>query len=179
MTEALNCELKEVLDSIPSGMCIYRVEKDRLYPLYHNPAFFKVLGPSNIHARIREQVSFAGVHEDDRAALQKELACLLAGGDMMRHTCRLFHEEMEEYRWICMEGARRVQPDGSVFLYVVYSDVTDQRRLEQYFHNTLQNLPGGVVVVRYEEDGSIIPEYISEGLAATTEMCRFVKHMLQ
>lgn len=170
MTEALNCELKEVLDSIPSGMCIYRVEKDRLYPLYHNPAFFKVLGPSNIHARIREQVSFAGVHEDDRAALQKELACLLAGGDMMRHTCRLFHEEMEEYRWICMEGARRVQPDGSVFLYVVYSDVTDQRRLEQYFHNTLQNLPGGVVVVRYEEDGSIIPEYISEGLAATTEM---------
>ena len=27
-----------------------------------------------------------------------------------------------------------------------------------------------MVVVRYEEDGSIIPEYISEGLAATTGM---------
>ena len=170
MTDVMNHELKAILDSIPSGMCIYRVEQERLYPLYHNPAFFKVLGPSKRHAQVREQVSFAGVHEDDRAALQKELAGLLAGGDMLRHTCRLFHEELEEYRWICMEGARRAASDGSVFLYVVYSDVTEQKRVEQYFQNTLQNLPGGVVVVRYEEDGSIIPEYISEGLAVTTEM---------
>lgn len=170
MTDVMNHELKAILDSIPSGMCIYRVEQERLYPLYHNPAFFKVLGPSKRHAQVREQVSFAGVHEDDRAALQKELAGLLAGGDMLRHTCRLFHEELEEYRWICMEGARRAASDGSVFLYVVYSDVTEQKRLEQYFQNTLQNLPGGVVVVRYEEDGSIIPEYISEGLAVTTDM---------
>lgn len=170
MTEVLHHELKAVLESIPSGMCIYRVEQERLYPLYHNPAFFKVLGPSKRHAQVSEQVLFDGVHEDDRAALQKELSGLLSGGNMLRHTCRLFHEELEEYRWICMEGSRRVRPDGSVFLYVVYSDVTEQRRLEQYFQNTLQNLPGGVVVVRYEEDGSIIPEYISEGLAVTTGM---------
>ena len=45
----------------------------------------------------------------------------------------------------------------SELLYVAYSDVTEQRRLEQYFQNTLKNLPGGVVVVRYELDGSIIP----------------------
>lgn len=42
--------------------------------------------------------------------------------------------------------------------------------MEQYFQNTLKNLPGGVVVVRYEKDGSIVPEYISEGLAVTTGM---------
>ena len=35
----LNNKLKEVLDSIPSGMCIYRVERGQLYPMYHNPAF--------------------------------------------------------------------------------------------------------------------------------------------
>lgn len=170
MTEAFYQELKDVLDSIPSGMCIYRVDQGRLYPLYHNPAFFEVLGPSKRHAQVSEQVSFIGVHEEDRATLQKEVSGLLNGGDMLRHTCRLFHEELGEYRWICIEGARRVGTDGDAFLYVVFSDVTEQRRLEQYFQNTLQNLPGGVVVVRYEEDGSIIPEYISEGLAVTTEM---------
>ena len=59
---------------------------------------------------------------------------------------------------------------STCLLYTSYSDVTEQRRMEQYFQNTLKNLPGGVVVVRYEKDGSIVPEYISEGLAVTTGM---------
>ncbi|WP_138310131.1 MULTISPECIES: PAS domain-containing hybrid sensor histidine kinase/response regulator [unclassified Clostridium] len=62
--------------------------------------------------------------------------------------------------------------------YVKYiRDATDEvrtrrerDRLEQYFQNMLKNLPGGVAVVRYEKDGSLVPEYISEGLAATTGM---------
>ena len=170
MTTAMNKELKSVLDGIPSGMCIYRVDQGRLYPLYHNPAFFKVLGSSGRHAQVMEQVDFIGVHEDDRAALQLNLAGLLGGGESLRHTCRLFHDELGEYRWICIEGSRRVHHDGTELLYAVYSDVTEQRRMEQYFQNTLKNLPGGVVVVRYETDGSIVPEYISEGLAVTTGM---------
>ena len=167
----LSQELRSVLDSIPSGLCIYQVHQGRLYPQYHNPAFYEVLGYNNTHiAQIKEQVTFIGVHEDDRAALLEELAGLLNGGETLRHTCRVFHDELGEYRWIQVEGSRRVRPDGNELLYVAYSDVTEQRRLEQYFQNTLKNLPGGVVVVRYETDGSIIPEYISQGLAATTEM---------
>lgn len=167
----LTNELRAILDSIPGGLCIYEVDRGKLYPQYHNPAFYEVLGYNNMHiAQIKEQVTFIGVHEDDRAALLENLADLLNGGDMMRHTCRVFHDGLGEYRWIQVEGSRRVQPDGNELLFVAYSDVTEQRRLEQYFQNTLKNLPGGIVVVRYETDGSIIPEYISEGLAATTEM---------
>ena len=167
----LTNELKAVLDSIPSGMCVYSVEQGRLYPLYHNPAFFEVLGYTNTHiAQIKEQVTFIGVHEDDRTALERDLAVLLHGGHLLRHTCRIFHDELGEYRWIHIEGSRRADSDEGELLYAVYSDVTEQRRLEQYFQNTLRNLPGGVAVVRYEKDGSIIPEYISEGFAATTEM---------
>ena len=66
MTTAMNKELKSVLDGIPSGMCIYRVDQGRLYPLYHNLAFFKVLGSSGRHAQVMEQVDFIGVHEDDQ-----------------------------------------------------------------------------------------------------------------
>lgn len=164
-------EIKDVLDCIPSGMCVYRVEQGWLYPLYHNPAFYRVLGYNNTHiTQVKEQVAFIGIHEDDRATLLEKLNDLLNGGEMVRHTCRIFHDGLGEYRWIQIEGSRRAQPDGNEFLYVAYSDVTEQRRLEQYFQNTLKNLPGGVAVVRYETDGCIIPEYISEGLAATTEM---------
>ena len=52
MTTAMNKELKSVLDGIPSGMCIYRVDQGRLYPLYHNPAFFKVLWTSSVSMRM-------------------------------------------------------------------------------------------------------------------------------
>ena len=58
MKSMLTNELKAVLDSIPSGMCIYRVEQRKLYPLYHNPAFYKVLGSANRHAKLKKKVDF-------------------------------------------------------------------------------------------------------------------------
>lgn len=97
----LTNELRAILDSIPGGLCIYEVDRGKLYPQYHNPAFYEVLGYNNMHiAQIKEQVTFIGVHEDDRAALLENLADLLNGGDMMRHTCRVFHDGLGEYRWI-------------------------------------------------------------------------------
>lgn len=41
----------------------------------------------------------------------------------------------------------------------------EKEHLEQYFQTVLQNLPGGVAVVRWTADGSLRPEYLSNGLA--------------
>ncbi len=46
----------------------------------------------------------------------------------------------------------------------------EKERLEQYFQTVVKNLPGGVAVVRYGSDGSMTPEYLSEGFAAMTSM---------
>lgn len=46
----------------------------------------------------------------------------------------------------------------------------EKERLEQYFQTVLSNLPGGVVVVHYEKDGSMTPEFLSDGFAAMTGM---------
>ena len=45
-----------------------------------------------------------------------------------------------------------------------------KERLEQYFQTVLKYLPGGVAVVHYEKDGSMAPEFLSEGFAALTGM---------
>ncbi len=75
-----------------------------------------MLGHNNQYiARVREEVTFRCVHEDDRAALQEGLAGLIAGGDTLRHTCRIFHDGFGEYRWICIEGSRRTGSDGASF----------------------------------------------------------------
>lgn len=62
--------------------------------------------------------------------------------------------------------------------YVKYiRDVTDEilarrekERLEQYFQTVLQFLPGGVVVLCNKRDGSIVPEFISNGFAKMVGM---------
>lgn len=62
--------------------------------------------------------------------------------------------------------------------YVKYvRDVTEEvttrkekKRLEQYFQTVVKNLPGGVAVVRYGPDGSMTPEYLSDGFAVMTSM---------
>ena len=46
----------------------------------------------------------------------------------------------------------------------------ERERLEQYFQTVLKHLPGGIVVVHYEKDGTLKPEFISEGFADMTDM---------
>lgn len=58
--------------------------------------------------------------------------------------------------------------------YVKYvRDITEEvetrkekDRLEQYFQSVLKNLPGGVVVVRCEAGGRMVPEFLSDGYIA-------------
>ncbi len=58
-------------------------------------------------------------------------------------------------------------------------DVTDEvvsrrerERLEQYFQTVVKYLPGGMAVVRHGPDGSILPEYLSDGFAEMLGMTR-------
>lgn len=44
----------------------------------------------------------------------------------------------------------------------------EKERLEQYFQNLIESLPGGVAVVRCREDGTYVPEFLSAGFAAMT-----------
>lgn len=47
----------------------------------------------------------------------------------------------------------------------------EKERLEKYFQTVLQHLPGGVAVIRYDNnDGMMKPEFLSEGFAAMTDM---------
>ena len=43
-------------------------------------------------------------------------------------------------------------------------------RLEQYFQTAVKYLPGGMAVIRHDADGSIKPEYLSEGFAEMLDM---------
>ena len=48
----------------------------------------------------------------------------------------------------------------------------ERKRLEQYFQTVVKYLPGGMAVVRHNADGSMKPEYLSDGFAEMLEMSR-------
>lgn len=72
---------------------------------------------------------------------------------------------------------REIEWNG-ISAYIKYiHDVTEEmktksekERLEQYFQTVVKNLPGGVAVVHYEEDGHMVPEFLSDGFAEMTGM---------
>lgn len=37
-------EIKATFCNVPTGLCIYRVENEQIMPLFHNPAFFNIMG---------------------------------------------------------------------------------------------------------------------------------------
>jgi len=46
----------------------------------------------------------------------------------------------------------------------------EKERLEQYFQTVVKNLPGGVAVVRYDSNGGMTPEFLSDRFADMTGM---------
>ena len=72
---------------------------------------------------------------------------------------------------------KEIEWNGISAYVKIIRDVTEEielrrekERLAQYFETVLKNLPGGVAVVSYGQDGKMLPEFLSEGFAAMTEM---------
>ncbi|MFR5582633.1 MAG: PAS domain-containing protein [[Clostridium] scindens] len=73
MNKGFEKELEAILRNIPSGVCVYRLEDERIFPVYHNPAFYEILGYSKEHiSRVEKKMPFSGVHQEDMPELEKK-----------------------------------------------------------------------------------------------------------
>jgi PAS domain-containing protein len=79
-------------------------------------------------------------------------------------------------------------PAYTLFINDITDKITSSRKteqLEQFYQTLVQNLPGGIAVIRFDmAKKQMLPEYISEGFAAMTgmstdEATRFTKTMPQ
>ena len=165
-------ELQATFSGIPCGLGVYRLEGERLVPLFYNDAFFDLLGYNPEHsAQVRREVGFLGVHPGDLPGLREKLAALVHGGTLLRQTVRIYHDRLGEYRHIRLEGSVKRREDGSVFLYMVYSDVSEQQRLERELadangkmEDIINAIPGGVAIYRVADILETV--YFSDGVPA-------------
>ena len=70
-----------VLDSIPCGICIFSLRDGKIHPEYRNPAFYRILGCNEEHiAQMRTEMTFQGVHEEDKPVLRQKMEDLRSQG---------------------------------------------------------------------------------------------------
>lgn len=172
-SETLKKNLEATLGNIPCGLCVYQAAGGKILPMYHNPAFYNIMGYSKEHMlEVEQATEYLGVHPEDMETLQAKIKAAVVHNRTVGHTYRLWNDEKEEYRWIRLEGSVVPQEDGTKYLYGVYSDVTEQKELENglaeaqmELNHLVNSIPGGIVSYRVEEN-RFIPEFCSDGVMA-------------
>lgn len=172
--EAMKEQLQTIFGNIPCGLCVYEFLGGQLMPLYRNATFYDILGFSEEHIRrIEQEMSFLGVHPDDRELLLKKVQDMIKGGGFLRHTYRVFNDREKEYRWIQMDTSVKTRPDGTKLLYSVYSDVSAQMRLEkkladanEKMQDIINAIPGGVAIYKVSDVFETV--YFSDGVPELT-----------
>ncbi len=172
-SRSLRDELQETFASIPCGLCVYQFDGVRISPVFHNPAFYAIMGYSEAHKKdIEQSTDFLGVHPEDAGALREKIQAAILCNGTMHHVYRLFNDDLGEYRWIRLDGSVKEREDGTRLLYGVYSDVSESVRLEkeltaanEKLEHIVNAIPGGVASYRVEGD-RFIPIYYSDGIMA-------------
>lgn len=169
-SEELKLELQKTFSSVPCGLCVYRADGNGISPLFHNPAFYDIMGYSAEHiGMIEQQTDFLGVHPDDVDTLKKRIWEAVSGSHVMQCTYRLWNDREDGYRWIHLAGSVKSQEDGSKLLYGVYSDVSGQMKLEQdltaaneKMQDIINAIPGGVAIYKVTDIFETV--YFSDGV---------------
>ena len=156
--------------NIPSGVCVYRLEDERIFPVYHNPAFYEILGYSKEHiSRVEKKMPFSGVHQEDMPELEKKFKEMKEEGRELHHTFRLYSDREAKYRYIHIDGTMKREDDGTRLLYAVYSDVSQQVWLEneltsanEKMQDIVDAIPGGVAIYKVSDIFETV--YFSDGV---------------
>lgn len=170
-SKAIKEELQTTFTNIPCGLCVYQYAEGSISPLFHNSAFYEIMGYSDEHIKTLEQkTEFLGVHPEDLGHLQGKIMEAIRCNGFLRQTYRVFNDRAGKYHWIHLEGAVKAQEDGKKLLYGVYNDVSEQVHLEKELAKTneqmqdiINAIPGGVVIYLVENK-HFFPIFASEGV---------------
>ena len=170
-SRSLRAELEETFTSIPCGLCVYQFDGIQILPVFHNPAFYEIMGYSEEHIRdVEQSTDFLGVHPGDAGMLRQKIQQAILCNGTMHYTYRVFNDRKGEYCWIRLDGSVKEKEDGTKLLYGVYSDVSESVRLEkeltaanEKLEHIVNAIPGGVASYKVE-DGRFIPTFYSDGI---------------
>lgn len=171
---AFQGEMEEILNSLPGGLGVYRYDRGKIAPVFHNPAFYEIMGYSDEEiSEIERDTGYLGVHPEDLRLLKNKISDAVRINGTVSHTYRIFHTKKREYRWIRLDGTVKSSADGTKMLYGLYSDVSEQVSLEKELakanekvQGIINAIPGGVAIYKVSDIFETV--YFSDGVAQLT-----------
>ena len=166
-------EMQRTFQSLPCGLSVYQYVDGVISPIFHNPVFYEIMGYSEEDIlQIEQKTDFLGVHPEDALALKREIGRAIQNNGVVNYDYRVWNSRKQQYGCIHLQGVVKPQEDGTKLLYGVYSDVSEQRRLESALEEArlemdhlINSIPGGIA--SYQIEGKkVVPTFVSKGLLA-------------
>lgn len=166
-------ELDRTLSGLPCGLCIYLYQDGIIRPVFHNPAFYEIMGYSEEQIRhVEQRTEYLGVYPEDLEPLKTEIEQAVRCDGRVNIDYRVWNGKKQTYDCIHLDGAVIPQEDGSKLLYGVYSDVSERYHLElelkdaqMKMDHLINSIPGGIASYEIRKKKAV-PVFVSEGLLA-------------
>ena len=131
--------LHSMINNAPVGIALLRLEKT-IKALYANEMFYELFGCSRVtHEHAVFEDGCALIHPDDAPGLMTELFAAAFEGRAAYFTCRC-SPYGDRPRWILAQGKQIDMQEGSPVFLVLFSDITEQKLLEQQLRTNINRL---------------------------------------
>lgn len=125
-------QIGPLLDLIQAGVAVLRWEDETLIPLYANEGFSHIMqaDQASLNAIYRKD-AYKGVHPADKARIMAVFNHAAKSCSDIKDAYRLLNPA-GDYIWVSISANPIKQEDGSINFYVVYTDLTEEKkRLEE------------------------------------------------
>ncbi|MCI2049748.1 MAG: PAS domain-containing protein [Lachnospiraceae bacterium] len=179
--------LERIVKNIPAGLIVYRKDAAGIHIQMLNHRMTELTGAPENKFRTGDVMKMIAddVHPDDRRMVEDGLRILFS--EKRSFSIEYRNRRVGDgYFWLSAVGQAIRESDGTMTAYVLYSDATEQKRMEEAFDSRLRELSGinpntlgifhldltGNVVLRSESRGKdIFPSGIPESADAFIVSC--------
>ncbi len=123
--------LREILENVPTGLCLYQYQGEECTCVMVNAYFTLITGiPKEAleNRACRSILPFLGSAE--RSHYQEKFCSLLKGAEEFECTVRILRLRGRDVGWFAVHGRRVRYRDGDR-IYVIYTDITNEKQLER------------------------------------------------
>ncbi|MBQ7515002.1 MAG: PAS domain-containing protein [Schwartzia sp.] len=125
-----NLRLRQILENVPAGLCLYQCQDEGCTCLMVNEYFTLLTGipKEALENRICSSI-LPFLNSSERSNYQEKYCSLLHGAEDFECTVRIPRPRGRGVGWFAVHG-RRVRYGNIDRIYVIYSDITNEKRLE-------------------------------------------------
>ena len=122
-------ELTVLMETVQAGIAVLQYEDGRLIPLYFNEGLCRLMNATAEEINeIYQNDAYSGVHPEDKARVMAAYEQSINQLAKIREIYRLRNKQ-GEYVWVSVNAVPAARTDGSLYYYVVYTDITAERNM--------------------------------------------------